>query len=65
MLNMTSEHHLGRDGRMGELELGVESEHKPEEAGKQGQEWCLRMDIQLCWVAKTFPAGKVCSKHST
>lgn len=38
MLNMTSEHHLGRDGRMGELELGVQSEHKPEEAGKQGQE---------------------------
>ena len=38
MLNMTSEHHVGRDRRMGELELGMQSEHKPEEAGKQGRE---------------------------
>lgn len=38
MLNMTSEHHLGHDRRMEELELGMQSKQKLEEAGKQGQE---------------------------
>lgn len=36
MLNMTSERHLGSEGRMEELELGMHS--KLGESGKQGKE---------------------------
>lgn len=38
MLNMTSERHLGSEGRMEELELGMQSKHKLGESGKQGKE---------------------------